>query len=272
MTNRFLWLSLGTLLSGCGGGSGLDPLVTQIQAQSLQYGKTATIYVAGKFMRFDMTADTGTCTSPTFGATSTPDLAVLNCKVTAVGALPITIKSASGGVLYSATLTVPPPQVTLITSKGSVVMELNADVVPATVNNFLGYVNTGFYQSTLFHRVIAGFVVQGGGYTTGMVKKTGQSAAIALESNKGLSNTRATVAMARTNAFDSATSEFYFNLVDNLSLDYQSATSPGYAVFGKVIKGMEVVDAIATSPTGVVNGSPDVPTTDVTITFALQTQ
>ncbi len=106
-------------------------------------------------MRFDMTADTGTCTSPTFGATSTPDLAVLNCKVTAVGALPITIKSAAGGVLYSATLTVPPPQVTLITSKGSVVMELNADVVPATVNNFLGYVNTGFYQSTLFHRVIA---------------------------------------------------------------------------------------------------------------------
>jgi len=272
MTNRLLALCLSTLLSACGGGSGLDPIVTQIQAQSLQYGKSATIYVAGKFMRYDMVADTGSCTGPTFGATSSPDLAVLNCKVTGVGSLPITIKSADGGVLYSATLTVPPPRVTLITSKGSVVMELKPDVVPATVNNFLGYVNSGFYQSTLFHRVIAGFVVQGGGYTTGMVKKTGQSAAIALESNKGLSNTRGTVAMARTNAFDSATSEFYVNLADNLSLDYQSAASPGYAVFGNVVQGMDVVDAIATIPTGVVNGTPDVPTTDVTITFALQTQ
>jgi peptidyl-prolyl cis-trans isomerase A (cyclophilin A) len=272
MTKRFLAVGLSALLGACGGGSGLDPIVTQIQAQSLHYGKSATIYVAGKFLRHDMIADTGSCTSPTFGATSTPDLAVLNCKPTAVGALPITIKSADGGVLYTATLTVPAPQVTLVTSKGSIVMELNPAVVPATVNNFLSYVNSGYYQSTLFHRVIAGFVVQGGGYTTGLVKKAGQSAAIALESNKGLSNARGTVAMARTNVADSATSEFYVNLADNLSLNYQSAASPGYAVFGKVIQGMDVVDTIATSPTGAVNGTTDVPTTDVTITYALQTQ
>ncbi len=271
MRNRILVIGLSALLSACGGG-GLDPLVTQIQAQSLQYGKSATIYVAGRFMRNDMIADTGTCSNPTFASTSSPDLAVLNCKVTAVGALPITIKAANGDVLHSDTLTVLPPQVTLVTSKGSIVMELNAAVVPATVNNFLGYVNAGFYKSTLFHRVIAGFVVQGGGYTTGMVKKTGQSAAIALESNKGLSNTRGSVAMARTNVPDSATSEFYVNLADNLSLDYQSAASPGYAVFGTVIQGMDVVDAIAASPTGTVNGSTDVPTTDVTITNALQTR
>lgn len=271
MTYRIFTLGLCALLSACGGG-GLDPLVTQIQANSLQYGKSATIYVAGKYMRNDMTADTGTCTGPSFGATSSPDLAVLNCKVTAVGSLPITIKAADGSVLHTATLTVAQPQVTLITSKGSVVMELNPDVVPTTVNNFLSYVNSGFYQSTLFHRVIAGFVVQGGGYTTGLVKKTGQLAAIALESNKGLSNTRGTVAMARTGVFDSATSEFYFNLADNLSLDWQSATNPGYAVFGKVIQGMDVVDTIATGITGTVNGTTDVPTADVTITFALQTQ
>ncbi len=272
MTHRILGISLTLLLSACGGGSGLDPIVTQIQAQSLSYGKSATIYIAGKFMRHDMLADTGTCTSPTFGATSSPDLAVLNCKVTAVGALPITIKSADGGILYSSTLTVPLPQVTLITSKGTVVMELRADVVPTTVNNFLSYVNSGYYQSTLFHRVIAGFVVQGGGYTTGMVKKAGQSAAIALESNKGLSNTRSSVAMARSSAADSATSEFYVNLADNLSLDWQSAASPGYAVFGQVIQGMDVVDTIAATPTAVFNGTADVPTTDVTITYALQTR
>jgi len=273
MTHRILALCLSALLVACGGGgSGFDPIVTQIQAQSLQYGKSATIYIAGKFLRYDMIADTGSCTGPTFGATSSPDLAVLNCKVTAVGALPITIKSADGAVLHSATLTVQQPQVTLVTSKGSVVLELQADVVPATVNNFLAYVNSGYYQSTLFHRVIAGFVVQGGGYTTGMVKKPGQSAAIALESNKGLSNTRGTVAMARTDQPDSATSEFYVNLVDNLSLDYQNAASPGYAVFGKVTQGMDVVDTIATSPTGVVNGTPNVPTTDVSISFALQTR
>jgi cyclophilin family peptidyl-prolyl cis-trans isomerase len=267
-------LCLAALLNACGGGSSTDlhPIVTEIQAQSLRYGQSAVIKVAGKFMRFDMIAETGTCTNPSFSATSSTDLVTLNCKVTAAGDLPITIKSADGKLLYSTTLTVLPPQVTLTTSKGIIVMELNSSVVPATVNNFLGYVSSGFYRSTLFHRVIAGFVVQGGGYTTGLVKKTGQNAAIALESNKGLSNTRGTVAMARTNVADSATSEFFVNLVDNLSLDYQSAASPGYAVFGKVVQGMDVVDAIAAMPTSTVNGTPDVPTTEVSVLFAAQTQ
>jgi cyclophilin family peptidyl-prolyl cis-trans isomerase len=141
-----------------------------------------------------------------------------------------------------------------------------------TVNNFLSYVGSGFYQSTLFHRVIAGFVVQGGGYTAGLAKQTGQAAPIVLESNKGLLNTRGTVAMARTNVPDSATSEFFVNLVDNPALDYQSAVSPGYAVFGTVIKGMDVVDAIAATPTTTINATTDVPITDVSITLAIQTQ
>ena len=134
------------------------------------------------------------------------------------------------------------------------------------------YVNAGYYKDTLFHRVIAGFVIQGGGYTTGMVKKAGQGAPIALESNKGLSNTRSTLAMARTSDPNSATSEFFINLVDNPSLDYLSVASPGYAVFGTVVKGMDVVDAIAALPTGTVNGIADIPTTEVTISSALQTQ
>jgi peptidyl-prolyl cis-trans isomerase A (cyclophilin A) len=105
-----------------------------------------------------------------------------------------------------------------------------------------------------------------------MVKKAGQAAPITLESNTGLSNSRGTVAMARTNQPDSATSEFYVNLVDNPALDYQSTTSPGYAVFGKVVSGMDVVDAIAAVPVGVFNGFENVPTTEVTMALTLQTQ
>ena len=273
MFKRFLTLGLLVLLSACGGGGDSDfkPIISEIRVQSLRYGQSAVIDIAGQFLRNDMVAETGTCTSPSFSASSTPDHAVLNCKVTATGSLPITIKSAAGAMLFSGTLTVLQPQVTLITSKGNIVMALNADQVPTTVDNFLSYVRSGFYQSTLFHRVIAGFVVQGGGYTTGLVKKTG-NAPIVLETNKGLLNTRSTVAMARTNVPDSATSEFFVNLVDNPALDYQSADKPGYAVFGTVVKGMDVVDAIAAEPTAVFNGTADVPTTDVTISFAIQTQ
>jgi peptidyl-prolyl cis-trans isomerase A (cyclophilin A) len=167
---------------------------------------------------------------------------------------------------------VPKPQVTMFTSKGTVVLELDPTTAPISSNNFLSYVSKGFYTSTLFHRVIAGFMVQGGGYTKGLVKKTGQAAAIELESNKGLSNLRGTLAMARTNDFNSATSEFFINVVDNTFLDYKNIANPGYAVFGKVVQGMDVVDAIVAEPTGVFNGTNDVPLTDVVISLALQTQ
>ena len=272
MLTKLLFLSLLILLTACGGGSDFPPVVTTLQAQSLRYGQTAVIYVGGLYLRADMVAETGSCTNPTFGTSSTPTTAVINCKVTATGGLPITIKSAAGQVLFSTILTVLEPQVTLVTTKGSIVMALNAAVVPTTVNNFLHYVNTGFYSSTLFHRVIAGFVVQGGGYTTGLVIKGGQLAPISLESNKGLLNTRSTVAMARTGVFDSATSEFFVNLVDSPRLDYQSSTEPGYAVFGTVVSGMDVIDAIAAMPTAAFNGTADVPKDNITIIYALQTQ
>jgi cyclophilin family peptidyl-prolyl cis-trans isomerase len=272
MFKTIVLTGLSVLLSACGGGSDIGPLVTTVQGQSLRFGQTATIYVGGQFLCSDMQADTGSCTNPTFSTSSTPNMAVLNCKITAVGALPITLKAANGQVLFSTTLTVLQPQVTLFTAKGNILMALNAAEVPATVNNFLSYVSTGYYSSTLFHRVMAGFVVQGGGYTKGLVKKAGQLAPIALESNKGLLNARDTVAMACTGAFDSATSEFYFNLVDNTALDFESAANPGYAVFGTVLSGMEVVDAIAAQPVATFNGAANVPVSDITITFALQTQ
>jgi len=261
-------------LAGCGGGSDIKPRVTAVKVASLQYGHTATIYIGGADLRTTMQVDTGeACTSPTFSSASTPDTAVLNRKVARAGDFLLSIKSAQGDARYSTTLTVLKPQVLLATSSGSIMLELDPAGAPVTVNNFLGYVNGGYYTETLFHRVIAGFVVQADGYTAGMVKKAGQGAPVVLETQKdGRSNLRGTVAMARTPDPNSATSEFFVNLIDNKFLDYQSAASPGYAVFGKVTQGLNVVDAIAAQTTGSLNGFANVPLADVTITLALQIQ
>jgi cyclophilin family peptidyl-prolyl cis-trans isomerase len=266
-------LLLTSFLTACGGSTGFPPVITAVKPQSLSYGRTATIYLGGKDLRSSLVVESGgACTNPSFGANSSTDVLVLNCLVTVVGDLPLTIKSATGEVVYTTTLSVPKPEVSIITNKGSFTLALDPATAPITVKNFLSYVKSGFYSNTLFHRVIPGFVAQAGGYTTGMVRKPGQLEPIELESNKGLSNSRATVAMARTNVFNSATSEFYVNLVDNTFLDYKNAANPGYAVFGTVVQGMDVVDAIAAEPTGVFNGSPDVPLTDITISIALQSK
>jgi peptidyl-prolyl cis-trans isomerase A (cyclophilin A) len=266
-------LLLTTLLTACGGSTGFPPVITAVKPQSLSYGRTATIYLGGKDLLSSLVVGSnGGCTNPSFGSSSSTDTLVLNCLVTVVGDLPLTIKSATGEVIYTTTLSVPKPQVSIITNNGSFTLELDLATAPICVKNFLSYVRGGYYSNTLFHRVIPGFVAQAGGYTTGLVRKPGQLDPIELESNKGLSNARATVAMARTNVFNSATSEFYVNLVDNTFLDYKNAASPGYAVFGTVVQGMDVVDAIAAMPTGVFNGITDVPLTDITITMALQSK
>jgi cyclophilin family peptidyl-prolyl cis-trans isomerase len=247
---------LAAQLLACGGGAEFAPVVTGVSASTLQYSRTATINIGGNDLRNSMTVDAGgACTNPSFAASSSTSLVVLNCTVVKVGAMPLTIKDGNGQVIYQTSVTVPKPQ-----------------VAPVTVDNFLGYVNRGFYSNTLFHRVIPGFMVQGGGYTTGLVKKTGQLTPIALESNKGLSNLRGTIAMARTDDPNSATSEFFINVVDNLFLDYKSVASPGYAVFGKVVQGLDVPDAIIQQPTRSISGFADVPVTDVTITSIRQTQ
>ena len=266
-------LALACLFSSCGGSNGFPPVVTGVKVQSAQYGKTATIYLGGKDLRSNLLIDTsGACTDPTFASSSSTDTLVLNCVVAKTGDFSLVVQTAEGAAIYSTTLNIPLPQVALITAKGSITVELDPTLAPISTNNFLSYVNKGFYRDSLFHRVIPNFVVQGGGYTTGMVKKTEQSAPIELESNKGLSNVRGSLAMARTNLPNSATSEFYINLVNNVSLDYRNAANPGYAVFGKVVQGMDVVDAIAAEPTGVVGGFSDVPLADITLSLALQTK
>lgn len=154
------------------------------------------------------------------------------------------------------------PQVTIQTNMGTVVVELHPEQAPVTVANMLAYVAGDFYDGTLFHRVIEGFMVQGGGFNSGLVYKTPTYAAIALESNNGLANMRGTIAMARTSDANSATSQFFINQVDNSFLNYSSAASPGYAVFGHVLSGLSVIDSIAQVSTN----SSDAPLAKVTIT------
>jgi peptidyl-prolyl cis-trans isomerase A (cyclophilin A) len=156
-------------------------------------------------------------------------------------------------------------KVRLSTSAGDIVLELERDKAPKTVDNFLQYVKDGHYDGTVFHRVIAGFMIQGGGMKPDMAEKPTR-APIPLESRNGLTNVRGSVAMARTNVPDSATAQFFINLVDNAFLDQaNSRDGNGYAVFGKVVDGMDVVDRIKAVP--VKNEGPyqNVPVTPVII-------
>lgn len=155
------------------------------------------------------------------------------------------------------------PTVRMETSEGNMELTLRPDVAPKTVENFLRYVDEGFYNGTLFHRVIPGFMIQGGGFEAGLKRKDTHSPVVN-EASPTLKNLRGTIAMARTNAPDSATSQFFINLVDNGYLD-AGVRGPGYTVFGKVTSGMGVADAIASKRTGYSGGMADVPVEPVTI-------
>ncbi len=154
--------------------------------------------------------------------------------------------------------------VVMKTSKGDITLRLNTEKAPKTVANFLRYVDEGFYDGTIFHRVIPGFMIQGGGLTPDLTKKPTHEP-VENEAKNGLKNVRGSIAMARTRAPHSATSQFFINHRDNPNLDYPSFDGWGYAVFGKVIDGMDVVDAIAKVPTTRRNGRANVPEEPVTI-------
>lgn len=154
--------------------------------------------------------------------------------------------------------------VLMSTNLGDIKLELFADKAPVTVENFLTYVDEGFYDGTIFHRVIADFMVQCGGFTEDMTQKKGH-APIKNEADNGLSNEPYTIAMARTSDINSATSQFFINLADNTFLDHGKRDF-GYAVFGKVIEGTDVVDKIAEARTGNRGGHGDVPLESIVIT------
>ena len=158
------------------------------------------------------------------------------------------------------------PVVVIETSLGSMTIELYQDEAPESVENFMAYVNSGFYEGTVFHRVISGFMIQGGGMTADLNRKTTR-APIENEATNGLKNSRGTLAMARTADVNSATSQFFINTVDNGMLDHKS-TRPnefGYAVFGMVTEGMDVVDKIRRVQTGTRGPFQDVPNEPVVI-------
>ena len=159
------------------------------------------------------------------------------------------------------------PRVAFETSEGKIVVELAPQAAPKTVENFLSYVKSGHYDGTVFHRVIPDFMVQGGGFTADMKEKSTRGT-IPLESRNGLKNARGTLAMARRSDPDSASAQFFINVVDNARLDYPNPDGNGYAVFGKVVEGMDVVDKIRAVPTGSRGPHQNVPVAPVTIKTA----
>jgi peptidyl-prolyl cis-trans isomerase A (cyclophilin A) len=175
------------------------------------------------------------------------------------------------GLLFLLLLTLPglawAQRVALDTSMGTIVIELAPKEAPRTVSNFLEYVKSGHYDNTVFHRVIGNFMIQGGGYAADLTEKPTR-APIPLESQNGLKNVRGSVAMARRGDPNSATAQFFINVVDNPRLDYPNPDGNGYAVFGKVVEGMDVVDRIRALPTESKGPHPSVPTTPVVIKSA----
>jgi peptidyl-prolyl cis-trans isomerase A (cyclophilin A) len=160
------------------------------------------------------------------------------------------------------------PQVALKTTMGDIVVELDAEHAPKSTANFLQYVKSGFYKGTVFHRVIDGFMIQGGGYTEKLIDKPGVRKPIPSESKNGLSNKPYTLAMARTGDPNSATSQFFINVNDNNGLDYPGQDGVGYTVFGRVVQGQETVDKIKGVMVDDMRGMQNVPVTPVVIRSA----
>ena len=158
-------------------------------------------------------------------------------------------------------------KITIETTKGTIELELDGAAAPITTKNFVSYVKKGHYDGTIFHRVIPGFMIQGGGMNPDMSQKP-TDPPIKNEATNGLKNVRGAICMARTSVVDSATSQFFINVKNNVSLDYSGPNNYGYAVFGKVTKGMDVVDAIVSVPTTQKGPHGDVPVDTISITSA----
>ena len=243
------------LLAGCGGSDvEQKPTVNAMAATPAQYGRAGVWTVSGLNLDkgISFVVASGSCENIAEISGGTAYQRQFSCRPTSVGELIGQVNELGGKELARLRVIIPTPVVQLSLSQGTIDLELDPEKAPVTVQNFLNYVNSNFYNNTIFHRVIADFVIQGGGFTPGTpnpVAKTPTQPPIALESNNGLSNLRGTLAMARAAEPNSATSQYFINVVDNLSLDYTSAEEPGYAVFGSVTAGLDVVDAISVVPT-----------------------
>lgn len=240
-------------------------------SSTLMYKKLATLTIAGQNLDGAIRVVTPQCSALTELAGASATQRVFTCTPNTVGTFSAQVLSARGdAILASASTAVPAPQVTMKTTVGDMVIELYPTNAPVTVDNFLQYANDSFYNGLIFHRVINSFMIQGGGFNTQLAQLITR-AAIKLEAPNGLSNLRGTIAMARTSVRDSATSQFFINVVDNDFLD-ASPTNDGYAVFGKVVSGMTVADAIKAVPVVDYGSFASIPSTFVVINSVAQTR
>jgi peptidyl-prolyl cis-trans isomerase A (cyclophilin A) len=243
--------SLCVLLAACGGGGGggTENRVASVSAVTADtppsYDNLATFSVSGANLDLGVTASATGCTGPAVVAGGTATAMKVTCTPSRDGEIALSLSTTTGTLLKSTAFNVPKPQVRMTTSAGTLLIELEPAKAPITVKNFLAYVQEGFYVNTVFHRIISTFMAQGGGFNFGTTytAKPATRPAIVLERTTatGLSNTAKTIAMARTSAPDSATSQFFINLVDNAFLNAQgSADGNGYAVFGTVVTTTDV--------------------------------
>ena len=238
-------------------------MVSSASAGAAKYSRPLLLTITGSNLDQGLTVSATGCDAPVLSTTapsvSSATTAYYRCTVSAVGAGQLVVRRTSdGATLATAPFSVPAPQVTLLMGNGAgvsgtVVLALAADKTPITATNFLDYVNAGFYDGTIIHRVSPGFVIQGGGYAapvstnTAALKPT--NAPIPLETGKGLSNVQWTIAMARTSSPASATSQFFINLADNSGrLDPSQINGDGYAVFGSIASGTATVTSVVGAP------------------------
>jgi cyclophilin family peptidyl-prolyl cis-trans isomerase len=288
------------LLAACGGGGGDSgappPTVSAATASDVRYSQTLTVTINGSNLDQALNVSSTGCRnmarSTTAPFVSSATTAYYRCQASAVGAQEVLVRAPDNTLLRTVPFTVAVPQVTMALSNGAgvagnIVITLNATEAPITVDNFLAYVNAGFYDNTIFHRHAPNFVLQGGGYeapvnVTGQhpVLKTPTRPNIQLEDLTGLSNVRWTVAMARqgdaTTLPNTANSQFFINLADNLSLN-GTQTTFGYAVFGTITAGTDVVTAAQAAPCSIWptffgNGTNCIPVPNIVITTATQTR
>lgn len=253
-------------LAACGGGGSADtpvsaaqPVVSSTSLSAVKYSQMAVVTVQGSNLNLGLTVSSAGCKGMALSSTapyvSTAATAYYKCTVSAVGAQSVSVVSSGGAVLGSASYSVEVPQVSMTISNGagvggSYVITLEPTKAPLTVDNFLAYVNAAWYDGIIFHRHAPGFVLQAGAYPQGLSLtnvplQKASFAPIALEVGKGLSNAQYTVAMARTDTLNSATSQFFINLANNSALD---TANGGYAVFGTITSGTAVVTAMQAAP------------------------
>lgn len=283
------------LLAACGGGGGdagrPPPTVSGATASDVRYSQTLTVTLNGTNLDQTLNVSSAGCRnfvrSTTAPFVSSATTAYYQCQASAVGAQEVVFRGPDNALLRTVPFTVAVPQVTMTLSNGAgvngdIVITLNPTAAPITVDNFLAYVNAGFYDGTVIHRHWPNTVLQGGGYagpltvanTTPTLKPTNPP--IAIEDLNGLSNLRWTIAMARTNQPNSATSQFFINLADNLFLN-GTQQQFGYTVFGTVTAGTDVVTAAQAAPCVAWPGGPIpagdcLPVPNVTVTSATQTR